>query len=300
MDSARGVSDTRGSALDLLPFASTMRPLDFPKLRRNRRRRSCGTDGGLPARQTRRPRGGDRSRSGIRRRHLEDGALPRLSLRHQRPPFLFQVEGSRRSVDRDFARRHAGQAAFLAHSLSRQVFRLSAERPRGAVQAWLRRIAALPALVSQGAPRAHPRAAQLRGVGQQSIRPPAFQHLFQDLHRESVGHELQGNLRGLGGSASRAVAEQGDPQRCCPSGASRAAKSSRRSSIPSISAARARDDVGTLRGKFQAMGGRLVAGGAWCVALMPTEAGRSRRSMSPARRRRTRRNISSRRRRCGS
>ncbi len=42
----------------------------------------------------------------------------------------------------------------------------------------------------------------------------AVQHLLQDLHGESVGHELQGNLRRLGGPAHQgSVAVDGHPQR---------------------------------------------------------------------------------------
>ena len=46
-----------------------------------------------------RPRG----RSGLRRRHFPHRDLQRLSLRHRRPSFLFQIEGGRGFLDRDFA-----------------------------------------------------------------------------------------------------------------------------------------------------------------------------------------------------
>ncbi len=90
----------------------------------------------------------------------------------------------------------------------------------------------------------------LRRLGRQPIWPAAVQHLLQDLHRKSLGHELQRDLRRLGGAAhqgtlavvsrqERAVAEaqaegpqpgHQDPDRHLP-----------------LSAARSGHDVGALR-----------------------------------------------------
>ena len=50
-------------------------------------------------------------------------------LRHRRPPLLLEVEGGRRPLERDPARRLHRAAAPVAHLLRRQVLRLSAARP---------------------------------------------------------------------------------------------------------------------------------------------------------------------------
>ena len=45
------------------------------------------------------------------------------------------------------------------------------------------------------------RSTQFRRMGKQSIRQTSLQHILQELHRKSLGHELQRNLRRLGRAA---------------------------------------------------------------------------------------------------
>src|SRR5207244_4777674 len=53
-------------------------------------------------------------------------------------------------------------------------------------------------IVAESAALSSATPSKLRGMGQQSIRQTSLQHLLQELHRKSLGDELQGNLRGLG------------------------------------------------------------------------------------------------------
>ena len=76
----------------------------------------------------------DREGPGLCRRHQPHRRVQRLPVRHRRPPLLLQVEGSRRPLARDPARRFHRAAAAVAHLLRRQILFLSAERLRGAAQ----------------------------------------------------------------------------------------------------------------------------------------------------------------------
>jgi hypothetical protein len=60
-------------------------------------------------------------------------------------------------------------------------------------------------LLRQGAalPREEPE--ELRGLGQQPVRKAPLQHFLQDLHREGLGHELQGDLGRLGRAADQGL-----------------------------------------------------------------------------------------------
>src|SRR5882762_10350176 len=73
---------------------------------------------------------------------------------------------------------------------------------------------ALHAFLFQGAAHAGEEPQELRGLGQQPVRQTALQHLLQDLHRKSLGHELQGDFGRLGRPAHQgAVAQDRHPQR---------------------------------------------------------------------------------------
>src|SRR5579875_2425718 len=116
-------------------------------------------------------------------------------------------------MERNPATRHAGPTALFTHLLSRQVLRLSAQGWRGPAQTRRLRSDALCGVISQGEDVASSGPAQLRGLGDESVWCAAIQHFFQDLYRKSVGHELQGNLRRLGGAAHQGtVVENSYPQ----------------------------------------------------------------------------------------
>ena len=58
---------------------------------------------------------------------------------------------------------------------------------------------------------------QLRGLGEQSVRQTPLQYFLQELHRESLGHELPGNFRRLGGAANqRPFVRQRNQERAYP------------------------------------------------------------------------------------
>ena len=89
----------------------------------------------------------------------------------------------------------------LADLLPRPVLRLPAQGRRGALcKLGVARGACAASLSYAAGAAAHPitEPAQLRGLGPQPVRLAPVQHLLQDLHREGVGHELQGDLRRLG------------------------------------------------------------------------------------------------------
>src|SRR5207244_5590521 len=113
-------------------------------------------------------------------------------------PFLLEVQSCRRSVDGDFAERHARATTLVAHFLRRKIFLLSVETVRSATQAWCFQLHTLHPLVAEIAPLSGAESAEFRGVGKQSVRQTPLQHILQKLHRKSLGHELQGNLRRLG------------------------------------------------------------------------------------------------------
>ena len=181
---------------------------------RNHRGRPGRAHGRLPPHASR--GGGDRARgrSAARRGHLPDGRIQRFSVRYRRPPLLLEVEGSGRSVDRTARRRHARPAPQFADSLWRQVLLLSAAGGRGPEEPGARGGPAVRRQLRLGPRLSCPRPAVVRGLGLEPVRPPAVRHLLQDLHREGVGHELQGDLRRLGGAADQgAVAGKRDLER---------------------------------------------------------------------------------------
>jgi phytoene dehydrogenase-like protein len=94
-------------------------------------------------------------------------------------------------------------------------------------------------------------------VGKQSVRQTPLQHILQKLHRKSLGHELQGNLRRLGRTTDqRAFARQRD-QECADSAAlQRRPQQSHQDAHPfvSLSAPRSRHDVGNVRRKDERAG----------------------------------------------
>ena len=98
-----------------------------------------------------------------------------------------------------------------------------------------------------------------RGLGDQSVRRAALPHLLQDLHREGVGHELQGDLGRLGGPAHQGpVAEFGHPQRPLsqtPAQGFQEGDQDPDRYLP-LSPQRPRHDVGNLRGQGPPAGRR--------------------------------------------
>ena len=101
---------------------------------RHRRRARRPDRGLLPdQRSALRPR--HRARSGLCRRHQPHRRLQGLPVRHRRPPLLLQIEGGRRAVAGDPARRFHYAAAAVAHLLQRQILLLSAQGLRSAAQA---------------------------------------------------------------------------------------------------------------------------------------------------------------------
>src|SRR5574340_1503594 len=85
---------------------------------------------------------------------------------------------------------------------------------------------------------------ELRGLGEQPVRPPALLHLLQDLHREGVGDELPGDLGGLGRAAdSGAFARERPPARASPPPGGGPGREDPDRVVP-LPAARARNDVG--------------------------------------------------------
>ena len=106
---------------------------------------------------------------------------------------------------RDPARRLARAAALVAHLLRRQVLRLPAEgrsrRCSSSASFESRAVHRCPTLKAAAAPDREPE--ELRGLGPQPVRRAAVLDLLQDLHREGLGHELQRDLRRLGGPADQ-------------------------------------------------------------------------------------------------
>ncbi len=229
-----------------------------PDHRRGHRGRPGRADRRLPPVQARRPRHRPGGRPDLRRRHLPHGPVQRLPLRHRRPPVLLEVEGGRGLLDRNPPRRHARPAAVQPHLLQREVLRLPAEGRRGAGQARPRRVGPVRAVVPEGPGLSAQKPEELRGLGDEPVRLAALQHLLQDLHREGVGDELQGDLRRLGRPADQgAVAEDRRPQRPLEAEAEDQGGGDQDADqhLP-LPAARPRDALGGVRRQDQGPGGR--------------------------------------------
>ena len=127
--------------------------------------------------------------------------------------FFTKIEPVEDSGTRSSARVHLGAAA-VAHSLQRQVLRLSAQgRQRAARPRPVERAADRAQLPEVALP-AVPGRRELRAVGHEPLRQAAVRDLLQDLHRKGLGHSLHGDPRRMGGAAHPgAVAGAGDSQR---------------------------------------------------------------------------------------
>ena len=154
------------------------------------------------------------SRSALRRRHRAHGEVQGLPLRHRRPSLFLQVEGGRGLLDANPAATTCSIGRALAHFLSTASF---FSYPLKAIEALCKLgiFESAAVVLSYLKARVFPiESAELRGLGQQSVRQTAVQHLLQDLHGESLGHELQGNLRRLGRPAHQGpVADVGHFER---------------------------------------------------------------------------------------
>ena len=129
---------------------------------------------------------GHREGPGLRGRHQPHGALQGLSVRHRRPPLLFQVEGSGRPVGRDFAPRLHRAAAAVTHLLWRKVLFLSAQRLPGARQSRPPHQRRLHALLC-GRPReADRRAQELPRLGCATSSAKSCSRIFFKTYTEKV------------------------------------------------------------------------------------------------------------------
>ncbi len=142
------------AALTILLFASTTpgsRENHGGHLRRTGDRRGTGrSDHRLRARQGRTQRPRHRAGPGLRRRHQPHGQLQGLPLRHRRPPLLLEIQGGRRPLERDPARRFHRPSPALTHLLQGQVLRLPAQSLRGAAQPRAHGERRLPRLLRAG------------------------------------------------------------------------------------------------------------------------------------------------------
>src|SRR5260370_38769050 len=113
-------------------------------------------------------------------------------------------------------------------------------------------------VLAQGARISGSPSPKLRGVGQQTIRQTSLQHFLQELHRKSVGDELQRDLGRLGRAAySRSIAWERDQERAlAPTFLERRPHQSYQDvdQFFPISAQRPGDDVGSVRGKSEGNG----------------------------------------------
>src|SRR6266702_7498249 len=110
-------------------------------------------------------------------------------------------------------------------------------------------------VLAQGARISGAPSPKLRGVGQQSIRQTSLQYFLQELHRKSVGNELQRNLGRLGRAAhSRSFARNRDQERALaatfPQRRPNQSYQNLDQFVP-VSAQRPRHDVGSVRGKSE-------------------------------------------------
>ena len=108
--------------------------------------------------------------------------------------------------------------------------------------------------------------AELSGLGDEPIRPPALQHLLQELHRKGLGHELPRDLGRLGGAADqRLVVRQRDQERApaaAPAARQEQGDQDADQFVP-LSAKRPGHDVGSVRGKNAGAGRRACR---WAAA----------------------------------
>jgi protoporphyrinogen oxidase len=71
--------------------------------------------------------------------------------------------------------------------------------------------------LAESASVSDPKPAEFRRMGEQSIRQTAVQHVLQELHRKSLGDELQGNFRRLGSATDqRPFVRQRNQKRAYP------------------------------------------------------------------------------------
>jgi len=178
-----------------------------------------------------------------RRRARPHGALQRLPLRHRRPPLLHEAQAGRPPVAGDARRRAPRPAAPVAHLLRPPVLPLPAGRDGRDPTVGPPRVGALRALVRTLSRRSPERPGDLRGVGDDPLRPPPVRRVLPLVHREGLGDPRQRDPLGVGGAADQELlALQGPPQH--PAGAARARDDAdRRVPVPT---ARARTDVGSV------------------------------------------------------
>ena len=97
-------------------------------------------------------------------------------------------------------------------------------------------------------------------MGEQSIWKTAVQHVLQELHRKSLGHELQGDFRRLGSATDqRPFVRQRNQERACPAALQRRPEQSHQDAdqfFP-LSATRSGNDVGGVRRKDDSDGWQI-------------------------------------------
>ena len=166
--------------------------LDGPQSKTDRRRRRWPgrLDGGLDAREAGCAAAG--ARAGLPgRRHRPHGRIQGLPVRHRRPSLLHQGRRRSEAVAEHARARDAAAPSPLADLLRRQVLRLPAEADERADGARDRQRVPRAPQLPLDPDQADQARGQLRGLGVESLRPPALQHLLQDLHGEGLGHSLQ-------------------------------------------------------------------------------------------------------------
>ena len=138
----------------------------------------------------------------LRRRHQPHGELQGLPVRHRRPSLLLEVEGGRRSVEGDPARRfHRRVRACRASTTTASTISYPLKAFEALGQPRRRRKRAVRAVVHVQAGVPEREARDFPRLGRQPVRRAAVLDLLQDLHREGVGHELRRNLGRLGRAA---------------------------------------------------------------------------------------------------
>ena len=138
----------------------------------------------------------------------------RLPVRHRRAPVPHADARHPAAVGRHARRRLPEGPAALADLLSRPVLRLPRQPGERRRQPGSRGERPHRRQLPRRPDPAIARGADVRGLGDEPVRPPPLRDLLQDLHREGVGHAVLGDRRGLGRAAhSRPDAADGRRRR---------------------------------------------------------------------------------------